>query len=265
MSYETIEVERRGAAVTIRLNRPDALNALNHTMISELLTALRETGADDAVRAVCLTGTGRGFSSGADLKDVGGRPMTPEGHPDLAGPMRELYSPVVSTIRAMPKPVVAAVNGGAAGIGCSIALACDLVVLHADAYLLLAFVHISLVPDGGALAFIASRVGAARAHEMAMLGERVSAAKALDWGLANRVLAEPEFAAGVTALVDQLAAGPTRSYAGSKRQLNAWLYPGLDDQLELEAVVQQEMAATTDFTEGVMAFLQKRPPAFTGN
>ena len=164
----------------------------------------------------------------------------------------------------MPKPVVAAVNGPAVGIGLSLALAADLVVAAESAYLLLAFVNIGLVPDGGSSLFVPARVGFARATEMAMLGERIPAAQALEWGLVNRVVADDAFAAEVAALRDRLAAGPTRSYAGTKRQLNHWLYARMDEQLELEADIQQEMAGSPDFVEGVTAFVQKRPPAFEG-
>ncbi|MBA3328269.1 MAG: enoyl-CoA hydratase [Solirubrobacterales bacterium] len=264
MSYETLEVQRRGGAATIRMNRPDALNAFNAQLAADLGAALVALAADDAVRAVCLTGAGRAFSSGADLKDMSGRQSTPDGHPDLEAILHERYHPIIATIRHMPKPVVAALNGGAVGVGCGIALACDLLVAKESAYLLLAFVNIGLVPDGGSSLFIPARAGMARAAEMAMLGERVPARQALEWGLVNRVLAEDEFEAGVTELVDRLAAGPTRSYAGTKRQLNNWLYSRMEEQLALEASVQQEMAGSGDFAEGVMAFLQKRPAAFGG-
>jgi 2-(1,2-epoxy-1,2-dihydrophenyl)acetyl-CoA isomerase len=151
------------------------------------------------------------------------------------------------------------------GIGCSLALACDLVVARESAYFLLAFVNIGLVPDGGSSLFIPARVGATRAAEMAMLGERISAPQALDWGLINRVAPDDGFEAEVDALAERLATGPTRSYAGAKRQLNAWMYARMDEQLELEAATQQEMAASGDFMEGVQAFLGKRPPAFKGS
>jgi 2-(1,2-epoxy-1,2-dihydrophenyl)acetyl-CoA isomerase len=164
----------------------------------------------------------------------------------------------------MPKPVVAAVNGPAVGIGLSLALAADLIVAKESAYFLLAFVNIGLVPDGGSSLLVPSRVGFARAIEMAMLGERVSAAQALDWGLINRVVADDAFADEVAALRDRLAAGPTRSYAGAKRQLNAWLYARMDEQLELEADIQQEMAGSPDFYEGVAAFVEKRQAVFRG-
>jgi 2-(1,2-epoxy-1,2-dihydrophenyl)acetyl-CoA isomerase len=178
--------------------------------------------------------------------------------------LTERYHPIITTIRTMPKPVLAAVNGPAVGIGLSLALASDLIVASESAYLLLAFVNIGLVPDGGSSLFVPTRVGFARASEMAMLGERIPAAQALEWGLVNRVVADADFAGEVAALRDRLAAGPTRSYAGTKRQLNAWLYSRMDEQLELEADVQQEMAGSPDFLEGVAAFVEKRAASFEG-
>jgi 2-(1,2-epoxy-1,2-dihydrophenyl)acetyl-CoA isomerase len=164
----------------------------------------------------------------------------------------------------MPKPVLAAVNGPAVGIGCSLALACDLIIARESAYFLLAFVNIGLVPDGGSSLLLPERVGLARAAEMAMLGERIGAKQALDWGLINRVAADDEFAGAVDALAARLAAGPTAAYAGAKRQFNEWLFGRMDAQLELEASIQQQAAASGDFLEGVQAFLEKRPPAFEG-
>jgi 2-(1,2-epoxy-1,2-dihydrophenyl)acetyl-CoA isomerase len=262
--YETIDLQRRGAAATIRLDRPDALNAWNQKLGMELLHAVRAVAGDDTVRAVCVTGAGRAFSSGADLRDLAGRPLTEAGHVDVYSTLTETYHPILTTLRRMEKPVVAALNGPAVGIGCSLALTCDLIVAAESAYLLLAFVNIGLVPDGGAAALIAARAGAGRAAEMAMLGERVSASQALRWGLVDSVLPDHEFELGAADVVDRLAAGPTRAYAGSKRQLNSWAYARLDEQLELEARIQQEMASGADFREGVTAFLEKRPAEFTG-
>jgi 2-(1,2-epoxy-1,2-dihydrophenyl)acetyl-CoA isomerase len=190
--------------------------------------------------------------------------VTPEGRPNVRKTLTERYHPIITTIRTMPKPVLAAVNGPAVGIGLSLALASDLIVASESAYLLLAFVNIGLVPDGGSSLFVPTRVGFARASEMAMLGERIPAAQALEWGLVNRVVADADFAGEVAALRDRLAAGPTRSYAGTKRQLNAWLYSRMDEQLELEANVQQEMAGSPDFLEGVAAFVEKRAASFEG-
>ncbi len=262
--YETLELERRGGAAIIRLARPEALNAWNDRLGHELLDAVRSVAADDAVRAVAVTGSGRAFSSGADLRDMAARPLTPEGHVDVYTTLTTVYHPILTTLRRMPKPVVAAVNGPAVGIGCSLALACDVIVCAESAYMLLAFVNIGLVPDGGALALLSTRAGAGRATAMALLGERVPAAELLRSGIADEVVAAAELDARVGERLDAFAAGPTRSYAGSKRQLNAWLYAGLDEQLELEARIQQEMAASADFREGVTAFIQKRAPKFAG-
>ncbi len=264
-AYETVNVHRRGPAAVVELNRPETMNAWNRQFGYDLREAIERVADDDGVRAVCITGAGRGFSSGADLKDMGNNDdLTPEGHPDVRTTLTERYHPIITQIRRMDKPVVAAVNGPAVGIGLSLALAADLIVAKESAYFLLAFVNIGLVPDGGSSLFVPSRVGFARASEMALLGERLPAPKALEWGLINRVIADEEFEAEVDTLVDRLAAGPTRSYAGTKRQLNAWLYERMDSQLELEADVQQEMAASGDFVEGVMAFVQKRAPGFSG-
>src|ERR1039458_7642662 len=163
-----------------------------------------------------------------------------------------------------PKPVVAAVNGPAVGIGCSLALASDLIVASRRAYFLLAFVNIGLVPDGGSSVFVPARAGFTRAMQMSMLGERIGAEKALEWGLINQVVDDAELSVEVGTLIDRLAAGPTRSYAGAKRQLNARAYAGIEQQLELEAQIQQQQATTADFIEGVTAFAEKRPAHFTG-
>ena len=263
---ETVTLRRDGAAATIVLDRPKALNAWNRQLGDDLLAALREAAEDDAVRAVRLTGAGRAFSSGADLKDITAmeEERTPEGHPDVQRLLRERYHPIITLVREMPKPVLAAVNGPAAGIGCSLALAADLVIAAESAYFLLAFVNIGLVPDGGSSLLVPSRVGFARAAEMALLGERIPAPQALAWGLINRVSPDDAFPADADALLERLAAGPTRAYAGAKRQLNGWIYGRMHEQLELEAAVQQELAGSEDFAEGVAAFVERRTAAFGG-
>jgi 2-(1,2-epoxy-1,2-dihydrophenyl)acetyl-CoA isomerase len=258
----TVAVQRREGVMTIELNRPDSLNAWDQALGEELLAAVREAASDAAVRAVVVTGAGRAFSSGADLK--AGFEPTPGGAPDVRTRLTERYHPIITGIRRMPKPVVAAVNGPAVGIGCSLALACDLVLAAESAYFLLAFVNIGLVPDGGSSVLVPERIGFARAAEMAMLGERVPAARALEWGLVNRVVPDAELAGEARALAERLAAGPTASYAGSKRQLNAWRFARMEEQLELEASIQQEMAGSGDFREGVQAFLERRSPRFQG-
>jgi 2-(1,2-epoxy-1,2-dihydrophenyl)acetyl-CoA isomerase len=260
--YQTVNVYRRGAGAKLELNRPQRMNAWSDQFSVDLLAAIREAADDPEVRAVTITGAGRAFSSGADLKEA--MEQGRDGKIDVYRRLTERYHPIITGIRQMPKPVVAAVNGPAAGIGLSLALACDLVVAKESAYFQLAFVNIGLAPDGAALPFVAARVGAARAAEMAMLGDRIPAALALRWGLINTVVADAEFGATSDALVERLAHGPTRSYANTKSQLNSWLYPGLDDQLQLEAALQVELATTEDFAEGVAAFLQKRPAHYHG-
>jgi 2-(1,2-epoxy-1,2-dihydrophenyl)acetyl-CoA isomerase len=258
---ETVTVERRGAELRITLDRPDTMNAWDKQLGLDLLAAVREAEADD-VRAVVITGAGRGFSSGADLK--AGFDVTPEGHPDVGTALRERYHPIITGLRRLPKPVLAAVNGPAVGIGCSLALACDLIVARESSYFLLAFINIGLVPDGGSSLLVPARVGFTRAAEMAMLGERVPARRALEWGLINRVVADDELDGAVDELAARLAGGPTEAYAGVKEELNAWLFAHMDAQLELESSLQQRSAASGDFQEGVSAFLDKRAPAFIG-
>ena len=259
---ETVKTDLRGAELRITLNRPDVMNAWDKQFGEELLAAVQQAATDDAVRAVTIIGAGRGFSSGADLR--AGFDPTPEGHPDVQKALTERYHPIIVGIRRMPKPVLAAVNGPAVGIGCSLALAADLIVARESAYFLLAFINIGLVPDGGSSLLVPERVGLARATEMAMLGERIGASQALEWGLINRVTADDEFESTVDELAAKLAGGPTAAYAGVKRQLNEWQFARMDAQLELEASIQQQAAASGDFLEGVQAFLEKRPAAFEG-
>jgi 2-(1,2-epoxy-1,2-dihydrophenyl)acetyl-CoA isomerase len=257
-----VNVYRRGAGAKQELNRPQRMNAWSDQFSADLLAAIREAADDPEVRAVAITGAGRAFSSGADLKEA--MEQGRGGKIDVYQRLTERYHPIITAIRQMPKPVVAAVNGPAAGIGLSLALACDLVVAKESAYFQLAFVNIGLVPDGGSSVFVPSRIGFARAAELAMLGERLDARKAVDWGLINLAWPDQEFAQRADDLLDRLAAGATRSYAGTKRQLNQWLYERMGAQLEFEAGIQREMADTGDFAEGIAAFVEKRPPRFSG-
>jgi 2-(1,2-epoxy-1,2-dihydrophenyl)acetyl-CoA isomerase len=178
--------------------------------------------------------------------------------------LTELYHPILLGIRNMPKPVIAAVNGPAVGIGASLAFACDLILAADNSYFGLAFVNIGLMPDGGSTAFVPPAVGRARAFQMALLGERIPAPQALEWGLVNWVHSDDRLMDEAWALVRRLAAGPTRSYASSKQALNGFIYGDLEGQLELEAELQHALGRTKDFAEGVSAFVQKRDPAFGG-
>src|SRR3954471_16082837 len=208
---ETIDLQIEDGAATILLNRPDVLNAWNKQFGDDLYEAVQRTADDDSVRAVVIRGAGRGFSSGADLRDATGGDLTPDGHPDVRTRLTEVYHPIITGIRRMPKPVLAAVHGPAVGIGCSLALCCDLIVASESAYFLLAFVNIGLVPDGGSSLFVPARTGFTRAAEMAMLGDRIPAPRALEWGLINRVFADEAFDDEVRALTQRLASGPTKS------------------------------------------------------
>jgi 2-(1,2-epoxy-1,2-dihydrophenyl)acetyl-CoA isomerase len=254
MSYETVIWKVDEGVGHITLNRPESLNAWNEQFGQELKQVITGEAQDESVRALLITGAGRGFSSGADLKAQG-----------AGETLQVVYHPILLGIRNMPKPVLAAVNGPAVGIGCSLALACDLILCSESAYFGLAFVNIGLMPDGGSTAFVPARVGATRAFELALLGERVSPHQALDWGLVNRVVKPESLPKESLDLARKLAKGPTRSYAGSKRALNNMLYPRLEEQLDLEAEIQHELVRSDDFVEGVGAFVEKREASFKGS
>jgi 2-(1,2-epoxy-1,2-dihydrophenyl)acetyl-CoA isomerase len=261
VDLETVKLQADAGVARIVLNRPEALNAWTRQLGEDMLSALRRAADDSDVRAVVFTGEGRAFSSGADLK--AGHAFS-DGKPDVLSPLRDVYNPLINAIRTIPKPVIAAVNGPAVGIGCSLALAADLIVAAESAYFLLAFVNIGLGLDGGASLSLPARVGHARAFEIAYLGERIQAPQALEWGLVNRVVPDAELGQEVEALAARLAAGPPGSYANIKRTINERVYDGFEELLDLEAVLQQGRAESADFMEGVLAFMQKRPAKFTG-
>lgn len=255
MAYETILYEVGSGIGSITLNRPDKLNSFNMQMHKEFIDVLRKAERDAAVRCIVITGAGRGFCAGQDLGALGTGPIS-----DI---VRNNYNVWVSKIRTMEKPVLAAVNGVAAGAGCSLALACDLVVMSDKASLVQAFVKVGLVPDTGASYMLPRLIGYHKAMELALFGDKVSAQQAQDLGLCNRVVPEAEFAQTVGEWAGRLARGP-RSMGWIKRQFSRGLEQSFEDVLELEAYGQEAAAATADAKEAIQAFLEKREPNFTG-
>ena len=256
--YEHVRLEISAAAVaTLTIARPDRLNALSSQTVDELRAAVEETGRSEA-RCLLITGEGRGFSSGADLASGGGLPE------DAGLALEKHFNPLVEALFALPIPVVAAVNGPAAGAGCSLALAADIVIAARSAYFLQAFVNIGLIPDAGATWLLPRLVGRARAMEMMMLGERIPAEQAQAWGMISRVVDDEDLASEAVLLATNLAQGPTVAL-GLIRQLarNAAQLP-LSEALAAERVAQREAGNSADFKAAVLAFLQKQQPRFDG-
>lgn len=252
-----VETSRDGAVLTIMLNRPDVLNAFNAAMHKALAAALKEA-RDAEVRAVVVTGAGRGFCVGQDLKEFG------EGAGDITSRLRNQYHPNVLAIRALEKPVIAAVNGPVAGAGLSFALACDLRLAADSASFVPAFINVGLVPDSGATFFAVRLLGQARAMEWLTSGRKLTAAEGHAWGLVSEVV-EPDRLPGRAAeLAATLASMPTKGIGMTKRLLDGSSLHTLGEQLELEAQLQAAATKTEDFAEGVKAFLEKRPPEFKG-
>ncbi len=263
LELETVDLRVQERVAWITLNRPESLNAFTPNMGRELLLVLDRLSEDREARAVVLRGAGRGFSSGADLKQAAS--WGADGRTDLLTPLREIFHPLILGLRTLEKPVIAAVHGGAAGFGCSVALAADIVVMAQSAYFLLAFAKVGLTLDGGSSALLIGRVGHGRASEMGLLAERIGADRALSWGLVNQVVDDAQLDEVAGELAARLAAGAPGSYAATKRTLNQAAYPRLAEQLDLEAELQQQCACSGDFIEGIRAFLEKRPAQFTGS
>jgi 2-(1,2-epoxy-1,2-dihydrophenyl)acetyl-CoA isomerase len=253
----TIRLDTADGLATVTLNRPDSLNALNAGMRRELLAAFKALARDDGVRAVIVTGEGRGFCSGADLR--GG-----SGERQFRRVLEDEYNPLVRAIRDLPKPVIAAVNGVAAGAGVSLALACDLVFAADDARFIQAFVKIGLVPDSGSTRTLVRALGRHRAAQLIFSGEPLSAAEALDAGLVNEVLPAAELLPGALEAAARLAAAPTRAIGYAKRLINAAEDAGLVESLGLEAALQELAGRSQDHAEGLTAFAEKREPHFVG-
>ncbi|MFN8471704.1 MAG: enoyl-CoA hydratase-related protein [Anaerolineae bacterium] len=249
---------------TITLNRPDVLNAFTDPMLEALNEALGKAERDASVRCVVITGAGRGFSAGQDLSDVKRREQE-AGHPvSFAEHLRTKYNPVIRRIRTMEKPVIAAVNGVAAGAGASLALACDLRIAADKASFVLAFVKVGLVPDSGMNYFLVQMIGLPRAFELAATGGRLTAEEALRLGVVNRVVPTDELPAAAQAWAKELAQAPTRAIGLTKRAMNRALVSSVEEVLDYEAWLQEVAGRTADHKEGVAAFLEKRRPQFKG-
>jgi 2-(1,2-epoxy-1,2-dihydrophenyl)acetyl-CoA isomerase len=273
---ETVLLQETSAegVLTLTLNRPDCLNAFNDDLSFDLQKALRQAEKDKAVRAIVLTGAGRGFSAGQDLQsrsiaaNNGDAPSSSDNgaanKPRLGDSIRKRYSPIILQLRTMEKPVIAMVNGVAAGAGASIAFACDLRIASQKASFLQAFVKVGLIPDSGACWLLPRLAGYGRAMELAMLGEKIDADTALRYGLVNRVYPEEQLKTETEALARQLAQGPTAAIGLMKRAMNRAMTVDLEAFLDYEAHLQEIAGRTDDYTEGVSAFLEKRAAQFSG-
>jgi 2-(1,2-epoxy-1,2-dihydrophenyl)acetyl-CoA isomerase len=260
MTEPIILLDRNGQVVRLTLNRPDKLNSLTTGMLSDLSDALSDIAADDQARALVITGSGRGFCAGQDLREAG---AVTDGRA-VRNVIERHYNPIVRQIRSLAIPVVGAVNGVAAGAGANLALACDIVIAAESATFTMAFARIGLIPDAGGTYFLPRLVGHARSFGMALLGDTITARTAADWGLIWETVADAEFAAKTDALAARLAALPTRALALMKQAMNASGHHSLEQQLALEAELQPQAAETEDFREGVQAFLEKRAAKFIG-
>ena len=263
--FKFITYDLHDSVATLTLNRPDKLNSLMGAMMLEMFSALGLAAQDKAVRAVVLTGAGRAFCAGQDLADpsMSSKPGS-DAPADIGAVVETFYSPLVRRLRAMPKPVICAVNGVAAGAGANIALACDIVVAVQTASFIQPFCKLGLVPDAGGTWLLPQLVGRARAVGLAMLGDKLSAEQAQEWGLIWKCVAVADFETEVSKLARTLAAGPTLGYVRTREAIDAAATNTLDSQLDMERDMQRELGNSRDYAEGVQAFIAKRPPEFVG-
>jgi 2-(1,2-epoxy-1,2-dihydrophenyl)acetyl-CoA isomerase len=256
MSYQFLKYETAGGVVTITLNRPDVYNALNDEITFELQDAFKQVSKDATARVVVLTGEGKAFCSGQDLKAGTQRSFIDSLH--------KRYNPIIRAMRELPKPIIGRLNGVAAGAGCSLILACDLIVASEESSLIEVFINIGLVPDSGSSYFLPRLIGMAKAFELCTMGSKVTAGEALHLGLVNKVVPSADLDTTVKVYTDYYAAAPTRSIGIIKKMLNKSTTSTLDEMLDYEAYCQEIAGRTSDYKEGVSAFLEKRKPKFQG-
>jgi 2-(1,2-epoxy-1,2-dihydrophenyl)acetyl-CoA isomerase len=255
--YSAIQVEQAGGVATLRLNRPDVLNAFNDAMLGELNEALRQAERDAGVGCIVITGAGRAFCSGQDLDDVRARYEQPAAI-ELGEHLRKRYNPLILRLRTLEKPILGSINGVAAGAGCSLALACDLRIAGELASFIEAFINVGLVPDSGSSFILPRLIGPARAAEMCFTGRKVGAEEALRIGLCNRVVADDQLGAETARWAAELAAVPSKAIGLTKRALNRSAFATLEEQLEYEALLQTTAGQTAEHVDRVKAFLAKR-------
>jgi len=259
MTYECLLYDVQDGVATITLNRPDVFNAFNDQQSYDLQDALKQVARDESVRVVVLTGAGKAFCSGQDLKAIASASKR-----DLSESLEKRYNPIIRAMRSLPKPIICKLNGVAAGAGCSLALACDMVVASTAASMVEVFVNVGLVLDSGSSFFLPRVVGSLKAFELSTLGSKVSAEEALQLGMVNRVVAPEELDAAVAELAARYAAGPTKAIGLMKKMLNKSFNSTLDEMLDYEAHCQKIAGNSEDYKEGVAAFNEKRKPQFKG-
>lgn len=258
MAYQYLKYDVASGIATITLNRPDVYNALNDEITFELQDALKACAKDELVRVVVLTGEGKAFCSGQDLKSGAGQNRS------FLESLHKRYNPIIRAMRNLPKPILCRLNGVAAGAGCSLALACDMIIASEEATLIEVFINIGLVPDSGSSYFLPRLVGMSKAFELCAMGNKVKAAEALQLGLVSKVVPADQLDAAVAGYTDYFAKAPTKAIGIIKKMLNKAVTSNLDDMLDYEAYCQETAGSTVDHQEGVKAFLEKRKPVFLG-
>lgn len=259
MDFQYIKFEVSNGVATVTLNRPEVYNALNDGITFEFQDALKKVSKDDSIRVMVLTGAGKAFCSGQDLKAVAGQEKR-----SFMESLHKRYNPIISAMRSLPKPIICRLNGVAAGAGCSLALACDMIIAAEEATLIEVFINIGLVPDSGSSYFLPRLLSKAKAFELCSMGSKVKAQEALQLGLVNRVAPSDQLDAVVKEYTDYFSQAPTKSIGLIKRMLEKSATATLDEMLEYEAYCQEIAGTSNDYKEGVSAFLEKRKPVFTG-